>query len=249
MTDNLTTTVLYPDGKTESGTLDVISEHVLNVIINGQPSLKLVCTAENLDELVMGRLLTDGFIRSADDVDKMVFCSEKTSVRVFLNNEVKLEDRINTDKTCCTGNKVYMTNLNAERLQHLPDVKIVPEYVFGLTSEFAKGSKLHDATKGNHVCILASCGKTLFMSEDIGRHNAVDKVVGYALLNRISLADCMLFISGRVPVDMVEKVIAAGVPVLVSKSVPTKESAELARKYGLKLVCRAWPDKCDIIVS
>ena len=227
MTENLKTTVLYPDGKTESGTLDVISEHVLNVIINGQPSLKLVCTAENLDELVMGRLLTDGFIRSADDVDEMVFDDEKTSVEVFLN---ALGDA-------------------AESLQHLPDVKIVPEYVFGLTSEFAKGSKLHDATKGNHVCILASCGKTLFMSEDIGRHNAVDKVVGYALLNRISLADCMLFISGRVPVDMVEKVIAAGVPVLVSKSVPTKESAELARKYGLKLVCRAWPDKCDIIVS
>lgn len=227
MTENLKTTVLYPDGKTESGTLDVISEHVLNVIINGQPSLKLVCTAENLDELVMGRLLTDGFIRSADDVDKMVFCSEKTSVEVFLN---ALGD-------------------TADKLQHLPDVKIVPEYVFGLTSEFAKGSKLHDATKGNHVCILASCGKTLFMSEDIGRHNAVDKVVGYALFNRISLADCMLFISGRVPVDMVEKVIAAGVPVLVSKSVPTKESAELAREYGLKLVCRAWPDKCDIIVS
>ena len=227
MTDNLTTTVLYPDGKTESGTLDVISEHVLNVIINGQPSLKLVCTAENLDELVMGRLLTDGFIRSADDVDKMVFDDEKTSVEVFLN---ALGD-------------------TADKLQHLPDVKRVPEYVFGLTSEFAKGSKLHDATKGNHVCILASCGKTLFMSEDIGRHNAVDKVVGYALLNRYSLADCMLFISGRVPVDMVEKVIAAGVPVLVSKSVPTKESAELAREYGLKLVCRAWPDKCDIIVS
>ena len=227
MTEKLKTTVLYPDGKTESGTLDVISEHVLNVIINGQPSLKLVCTAECLDELVMGRLLTDGFIRSADDVNKMVFDDEKTSVEVFLN---ALGDA-------------------AESLQHLPDVKIVPEYVFGLTSEFAKGSKLHDATKGNHVCILASCGKTLFMSEDIGRHNAVDKVVGYALLNRISLADCMLFISGRVPVDMVEKVIAAGVPVLVSKSVPTKESAELAREYGLKLVCRAWPDKCDIIVS
>ena len=56
----------------------------------------------------------------------------------------------------------------------------------------------------------------------------------------------MLFTSGRVPVDMVQKVISAGIPVLVSKSVPTAESVELAREYGLNLVCRAWPDKCEI---
>ena len=74
----------------------------------------------------------------------------------------------------------------------------------------------------------------------------MDKAVGYALLNGIPLSECMVFTSGRVPVDMVEKVIAAGIPVLVSKSVPTAESVELAKKYNLTLICKAWPDRCEV---
>ena len=70
--------------------------------------------------------------------------------------------------------------------------------------------------------------------------------MGYAVLNDIPLSECMTFISGRVPEDMVEKVIVAGITVLVSKSVPTAESVELAEEYNLKLICKAWPDQCEI---
>ena len=91
--------------------------------------------------------------------------------------------------------------------------------------------------------------KNHFKAEDIGRHNAVDKAVGYAVLNDIPLSECMIFTSGRVPVDMVEKVIVAGIPVLVSKSVPTAESVELAEECNLKLICKAWPDQCEIFAD
>ena len=71
--------------------------------------------------------------------------------------------------------------------------------------------------------------------------------MGYALLNKLSLKDCMLYTSGRVPTDMVEKVIASGIPVVVSKSVPTADSISMAEEYGLRLICRAHRDSFEVM--
>ena len=241
----LTTRVLYPDGKVKPKETEVIQEHVLTVLVNEKQVYRLVCTKDRLRELVTGRLKTDGLIESAEDIYKMFFCKYENEVSVFLNNEVIWEETIQKDPTCCMGNRVFLAGKRSD-LKKLPHYDWMPEWIFALAEEFGKGTELHDRTSGVHVCILAREGKPLFVSEDIGRHNAIDKTVGYALLNRIQLSECMIFTSGRVPVDMVEKVVAAGVPVLVSKSVPTNESVIMAREYGLDLICRAWPDKCEI---
>ncbi|MCR5508017.1 MAG: formate dehydrogenase accessory sulfurtransferase FdhD [Lachnospiraceae bacterium] len=238
--------VLYPDGKKEQSEAAVIKEHVLNVMINEQPALRLVCTRKDLKELVAGRLLTDGFIKNAEDIYKMYFCKTENEVSVFLKDDTRLEDVIRKDPTCCTGSRVFAEIKRPDRLKRLPEYKWEPKWVFALCEEFKREKGIHSLTGGSHLCILAREGKTLYAGEDIGRHNALDKAAGYALLNGIPLPECMIFTSGRVPVDMVEKVITAGIPVLVSKSVPTKESVDMAREYGLTLICRAWPDKFEI---
>ena len=248
MSDNvseLTTSVLYPDGRREAGESEVISEHNLTVWVNGKQIYRLVCTGQNLKELVTGRLKTDGLIEGPGDIYRMYFCKYENEVSVFLNNDVKWDDVIAPDPTCCMGNRVYAL-AGRHELKKLTPCDWQGEWVFDLVREFKKGTRLHDITGGVHICILAKEGRILYVGEDIGRHNAVDKAVGYALLHEIPLKECMIFTSGRVPVDMVEKVISAGIPVLVSKSVPTKESVQMAREYGLTLICRAWPDKCEI---
>ena len=247
-TEELPVSILYPDGKRVSGEAEIVSEHNLTVLINEKAAYRLVCTKDNLKELVAGRLKTDGIIESAEDIYRIYFCKYENEASVFLNKEIAWEETLRSDLTCCTGNRVYAEGKRAG-LKKLSPKKVCPEWVFALTEEFGKGTKIHDRTAGVHVCMLAREGEILFVSEDIGRHNAVDKVVGYALLNRISLNECMIFTSGRVPVDMVEKVIAAGIPVLVSKSVPTAESVKMAGEYGLVLICRAWPDKCEIFAG
>ena len=244
--EKLSTCVLYPDGQKKQGEAAVLSEHVLNVIINEQPAYRLVCTKNDLRELVTGRMLTDGLIGKADDIYKMYFCKYENEVSVFLKNDITWENVIPEVPTCCTGNRVFAMKDQADRLKRVPEYKWKPEWVFELSEEFGREKGIHSLTCGSHLCILASAGKTLYVSEDVGRHNALDKAAGYALLNQLPLSECMIFTSGRVPVDMVGKVIAAGIPVLVSKSVPTKESVDMAREYGLTLICRAWPDKCEI---
>ena len=242
----LKTTVLYPDGSNREEEVRIIHEHNLTITVNEHPAYRLICTKNDLKELVTGRLLTDGLIESAGDIYKIFFSKCEREANVFLNKNISWEDDINTVSTCCAGNRVY-NKRKEEILKPLPDHEFKTEWIFALAEEFGKVTGLHALTGGSHICILATKGKTIYTTEDIGRHNAVDKAVGYALLNGIVLRECMIFTSGRVPVDMVEKVIAAGIPVLVSKSVPTAESVELAREYGLDLICRAWPDKCEII--
>ncbi len=200
----------------------LIKEHALTVIVNERPILKLVCTRSNLRELVIGRLVTEGIIETLEDIYKIYFCKYENEARVFATLKKDSEEKM------------------------LPKVNWEADWIFRLAAEFEKGTVIHKMTHGCHSCILAKGENILFTCEDIGRHNAVDKAVGYAFLNHISLRECILFTSGRVPVDMVEKVVAAGIPALVSKSVPTVESVKLAKKVGLTLICRAWSDRFEI---
>ena len=245
----LTTTVMSPDGQTKTKETSVISEHTLNVIINEQPIYRIVCTKDHLRELVTGRMVTDGIIKKKDEIYNIFFCKYENEASVFLNSDFSCEETLVKVPTCCTGNRVFFSKEQGNILQRLPEYDLKSEWIFELAEEFAQGAPVHDLTGASHICILSRKGKIIFKAEDIGRHNAVDKAVGYAVLNDIPLSECMIFTSGRVPVDMVEKVIVAGIPVLVSKSVPTAESVELAEECNLKLICKAWPDQCEIFAD
>ena len=105
---------------------------------------------------------------------------------------------------------------------------------------------MHKRTCGAHSCYLASEDKMLLRREDIGRHNAFDKIIGAALREGIDLSRSIIFTSGRTPVDMVQKAIRSGIPVLVTKAVPTDVTVSLARQYGLTLICQARPDSFGV---
>ena len=247
LTEKLSTTVLYPDGSRAGRVSTLLKEHELTVIINEQPALRLICTKEYLKELVTGRLYTEGIIGKAEDIARLYFCRYEKEASVFIEGNVVLEDTIRKDLSCCAGNAVLKSKNDTISLKKLSAADYDPKWIFALAESFGNDSRLHGMTQGTHSCILARNGDIVFSCEDIGRHNTVDKAVGYGLLNNIPLNECMLYTSGRVPVDMAEKVIAAGIPVLVSKSVPTSESVSLAKEYGLTLIFRAHPDSFETI--
>lgn len=244
--ENCQKRLLRRDGTSVTGERTLLYEHQLKIIVNEQPLFSLVCTRSSLRELIAGRLLTEGIISNREDIRLLNLCREELRAQVFLRETVQWELPKNSEPSCCTDNRKFAARKDEKSLKKLPPAKWSADWIFALADKFAQGTQIHKQTQGTHSCFLAKGADLLFSCEDIGRHNAVDKAAGYALLHDIPREECILYTSGRVPVDMVRKVIAAGIPVLVSKSVPTVESVKLADEYGLTLICRAYPDQFEV---
>lgn len=239
-------TVITADNRKFKAEDAVTCEHVLSVIINERRAFRFVCTKEYVKELVIGRMFTEGLIDEISEIEKLFLYPEENVVRVFLTHEIQWDEWEGAEPTCCTANRVYITRSGRRILSRVPSLSWKKEWVFALAEHFSKDTRTHQLTQGTHSCFLGKEGRVLFSCEDIGRHNAIDKAIGYALLNEIPLSECMLYTSGRVPVEMVQKVVSAGIPVLITKAVPTAESIDHAKAYGLTLICRAHPDQFDL---
>ena len=242
-------TAVNADGSVINGECRVVSEHAMELFINEKLVMKLVCTPSNLVELVVGRMVSEGYIESADDVDLIYICDRGRRARVFLNESagaaLELTQAVEEVPTCCTDNQIFLRKMGAGDVE-LQQAEWKSEWIFRLANEFVSGSKIHKATQGTHSCYLSVKGELLFASEDIGRHNALDKAIGYAVMQGYERKDCILYTTGRVPTDMVKKVVRARIPVLVSKSVPTDAAIEMALAYHLTLICKAWPDRYEV---
>lgn len=240
---------MTPDGVRKGKINEILIEHVLDVYINGVLTMQIICTPDNLAELVIGRLFTEGIIQSISEVEEVYICEFGTRAQVTLAsaNPDFSHEAPKIVPTCCTGNKTFNTYFASDsEPDPVEPIEWQPEWIQVATNKFAEGSPYHSSTGGAHSCYLLLDGKVLTCCEDLGRHNAFDKVLGYALLHDVNLRKCMLFSSGRLPADMVMKAIRAGVPILVSKAVPTDRTIDLALKFNLTLICSAHRDSCII---
>lgn len=216
------------DGACEERSEPVLHEHSVSILIEGGASFRTACIPQYLPELALGRLLTEGVIASPEDVEELRVAKDGHTVRVRLTRRSQGD------------------SANPPALKPIP---WTPEQIFALADRLSEGMPLHRQTFATHSCFLAQDGRLLFTCEDIGRHNAIDKAVGFALRQNISLAGCILYSSGRAPKDMVWKAIQAGIPVFVSKASPTCEAAALAEQYGLTLVCAARSDRMKLFAG
>ena len=244
-TKEIRTEKYLPDGTKQAVEKTLVIEHQMALYVNEELAGRLVCVPEYLSEFVIGRLVTEGFISDMEDVQKLYICEEASRARVFLNREVELILSDRPEPTCCTGNRIYLQP-SVTKTEKLPAHTWRPGDVFKLSEHFADDTELHKKTFGTHSCYLMYGGEIVFSASDIGRHNALDKAVGYAVINQLDRTKCMLYTTGRVPIDMVEKVIMARIPVLVSKAVPTDKAIDLAKEYGVTLIFSAWPDSFEI---
>ena len=227
----------YPD--------DLVAEHTMEIYLNDTPAYEVVCSPTDLPELVLGRLLSNGVIQSTDEVELLYLCENGLRAKVYLPKWEPATEHPGVEQvsTCCTGNRTIADLFrNQTPPRHLRPIAYEQRWIFRLAEAMKEDMPLYAATHGTHSCLLMHKGEILRRAEDIGRHNALDKVLGWALMQGILLEECMVYTSGRIPVDMVMKVIRAGVPVLASKAMPTRESVLLAEEFGLSLIGAARKD-------
>lgn len=240
---------LAPDGAAERRTDQLQAENALRVYVNGELTMTLVCSPSNIPELVLGRLFTEGMIAGTEDVEEISICEHATRAIVTLHDRTADYSRKSslTVASCCTFN----STLNGyfiidEELSKVTPKPWDPAWIFQMAELFERDTPVHRTTMGAHSCYLALEHEVLYCCEDLGRHNAFDKVIGRALEDGVDLTRCTVFTSGRIPTDMVVKALRAGVPTLVSKAVPTDITVRMAREYDLTLICSAHSDSLKV---
>lgn len=237
---------VFPRGEEKSVERELLHEHRMELWVNDVLTARLVCTPNHLEAYVVGRLITEGIIEGVDDIESLHIGENGRVARVFTKTDAQWDSKPTEEPTSVLGSQIMVKVTGKRPLVYLHAVSWQEEWIYNIVDVFSKDSALHKTTGGTHSCVLAVEGEIIHVVEDLGRHNAMDKAIGYGALQGISPQSCILFTTGRVPVDMVSKVIRAQIPILISKSVPTFEAVKMAEVYGLTLICRAWPDSFEV---
>jgi FdhD protein len=241
------------DGAATSRPETLAVEEPLEIRVNSRPITVTMRTPGSDFELAQGFLLTEGVIGDRDDVETVRYCrgADAAGANTYNVLDVRLAPTVPAPDVDVTRN-FYTTSscgvcgkasLDAVRLnsRYSPGdapVHVAAHTLTAMPAQLRSAQKVFDSTGGLHAAALfAADGTMLVAREDVGRHNAVDKVIGWALENRlIPLSNVVLVVSGRVSFELTQKAVMAGVPVIAAVSAPSSLAVDLAAESGLTLV-------------
>ncbi|MEU2393210.1 formate dehydrogenase accessory sulfurtransferase FdhD [Streptomyces sp. NPDC007369] len=235
----------------------LVAEEPLEVRLNGKPLAITMRTPGDDFALAVGFLVSEGVLGSAADVQAVTYCegaAEDGSNTYNVVNvrlapgvplpDVTLERNVYTTSSCGLCGKASLDAVRTATRFPLPPpaasegVRIPVDLLGELPDRLRAAQKVFDRTGGLHAAgLFTRDGELLDVREDVGRHNAVDKIVGRALqAGRLPLADTVLLVSGRASFELAQKAVMAGIPVLAAVSAPSSLAVDLALESGLTLV-------------
>ncbi len=227
---------------------DLAVEEPLELRVEGRSIAVIMRTPGHDRELAAGFLLTEGVIKSAKDLFDITSCVapagagkgnaiDAALARPDLAELDKLTRHVFTSSSCGVCSKATIDAVIKHRRPLDDDLRIPARLLLSLPNKLAAAQEAFKKTGGLHACALFdAAGKLLAAREDVGRHNALDKLLGWALLARLTpLRGHLVLLSGRVSFEMMQKAHAAGVPVVAAISAPTSLAVEFAQESGQTL--------------
>ena len=228
---------------------EIAVEEPVELWINGQNVAVFMRTPGNDEELAAGFLLSEGIIQCTEDIQHIAatkFCvhdKEENLIAVELGSAIKV------DPGCFSRNLVIssscgvcsQSSIDAIHRKFPPvssDLQLEPHLLYSMPKRLLQAQDAFNSTGGIHACALFSAdGKLLVLREDVGRHNALDKVLGYALFQKwLPLKDNILLLSGRSSFELVQKAVSGGVPIIAALGAPSSLAIGLAQEYGQTLI-------------
>jgi FdhD protein len=214
----------------------VIREVALTISLHSKPLANIACAGNYLDELAIGFLKSERIIASLDEIEKIEVEAQQNSVNVILKNRKDFSETFvkNIASSGARGKSVNTDLLLP--LKASVEFNIKTKVALELMEELLEKSLLHNETHGTHCSSLAQNGKIVALREDIGRHNTIDMLGGYALLQKINLSNAIILTTGRISSEIVYKVWNLGIPAIISHSAPTTKAIELLNKANIMLI-------------
>lgn len=237
----------YRDGSFSEKEDTVVTEKMLRIFSaksdksDNKEIVNLLCTPTMVKELIVGFALSEGFLSSEKErrSSQQSWCAERIEI-FWKDRDIEVNLPIDTPETTPTLTSGCARGVSFTANKEIPviqdEFKVSVDVILERYREFQKKSELFRATGGAHSAALCDAKEIIIFSEDIGRHNAVDKIIGYAFLENISMQGKMLLLSGRLSSEITRKAVKAGVPMLVSRAAPTDMAVEIARKADITMI-------------
>jgi FdhD protein len=238
----LTRRVVGIDHDGNSVETSVVTERPLTLFLNGREIVTMMTIGDHPNYLAVGYLLNQNMLQPDDRITGIDYDDEIETVVVRTERETDFEDKLKK-KTLTSG--CAQGTVFGDLMERFEEVRLDPaavlrtSWLYALTRKINTAPSLYLAAGAIHGCVLCEEDRPLLYMEDVGRHNAVDKIAGYMHLNGVSPRNKIFYTTGRLTSEMVIKTVQMGIPILVSRSGFTAWGVELARQAGLTLVGRA----------
>ncbi|WP_063043360.1 formate dehydrogenase accessory sulfurtransferase FdhD [Nocardia pseudovaccinii] len=241
------------DGRSSRRPDTLVAEEPMEIRVSGRPLTVTMRTPGHDFDLAAGFLVSEGVVHAADQVTGIRYCAGATAdasntynmVEVVLAPEVNpsdasLERNFYTTSSCGLCGKASLEAVRTTATWTVGDdpMRISPDMLATLPDQLRAAQRVFDRTGGLHAAgLFTADGELLCLREDVGRHNAVDKVIGHALRSGLlPLRQTILMVSGRASFELAQKAVMAGIPLLAAVSAPSALAVDLAASHGLTLV-------------
>ncbi len=227
----------------------VIDESRINIYLNGEKTISMMCIPKNQEAHAVGFLMSENVLSTIDDIENIEIKKEGLEVHITANVDKNMLQNLYKEKTLtsgCGGGVTGNIAGNVEIPFNQVAMRVKAKTILSEIKEFYENSELYMLTGCVHKAMLYLEDGTTVTAEDIGRHNAIDKVVGLCKLQGLDTTKSVLFVSGRLSSEMVVKAVMHKIPIVVSRTAPTYLGVQTAHTHGLTLIGFARGKKMNI---